>query len=63
VAPFVTEPDAFRGRRSQGAGNCDTEYGVAVFSLANDPPRREWQFKPEGFGQYDVDAWNGENQV
>jgi hypothetical protein len=45
------------------AGNCGPEYAVAIFSLASDPPRLEWRFMPEGFEQYDVDAWNGENRV
>jgi hypothetical protein len=45
------------------AGNCGPEYAVAVFSLANDRPRLEWRFTPEGLEYYSVDAWNGENRV
>ena len=52
------------------AGNCSPDYAVAVFSLANDRPRLEWRFTPEGldagavpFEYYDVDAWDGENRV
>ena len=45
------------------AGNCGPDYAIAVFSLANDRPRLEWRFTPEGFEYYDVDGWNGENRV
>lgn len=45
------------------AGNCSPDYAVAVFSLANDRPRLEWRFTPEGLEYYGVDAWNGENRV
>jgi hypothetical protein len=48
---------------TRDAGNCAPDYAVAIFSLARDPPRLEGQFKPEGFGPYDVDAWNGESRV
>ena len=44
-------------------GNCDPDYAVAIFSLANDRPRLEWRYTPEGFEYYSVDAWNGENRV
>jgi hypothetical protein len=48
---------------TRDAGNCSPDYAVALFSLASDPPRLEWQFTPEGLEYYDVDAWNGENRV
>jgi hypothetical protein len=44
-------------------GNCGPNDAVAIFSLTSDTPRLEWHFTPEGFEQYDVDAWNGENRV
>jgi hypothetical protein len=45
------------------AGNCGPEYAVGVFSLANDLPRLEWKYTPDGFESYDVDGWNGDNRV
>ena len=31
---------------STADGECSPKYAVAVFSLASDPPRLEWQFTP-----------------
>jgi quinol monooxygenase YgiN len=44
-------------------GNCGPNDAIAIYSLTSDAPRLEWQFTPEGFEQFDVDAWNGENRV
>jgi hypothetical protein len=38
------------------AGNCRTEYAVAISRL-------EWHFTPDGFELYGIDAWDGENRV
>lgn len=49
---------------SSGAGECSPKYAVAIFSLASDPPRLEWQFTPpEDDEDYDVDGWDGESRV
>src|SRR5262249_21842863 len=48
---------------SRDGGNCGLDYAVGVFSLANDRPRLEWKYTPEGFESYDFDAWNGDNRV
>jgi hypothetical protein len=49
---------------SNVGGGCSFDNAVAIFSLASDPPRLEWQFKPEAIDEdYDTDGWDGENRV
>jgi len=45
-------------------GECSFDHAVAIFSLASDPARLEWQFQPGAVGEdYDTDGWDGENRV
>jgi hypothetical protein len=49
---------------SFAAGECSPDYGIAIFSLASDPPRLEWHFTPKSDAEdYMVDGWDGENRV
>jgi hypothetical protein len=48
---------------SSVAGECSPAYAIAVFSLANDSPRLEWQSGPPDFEDYDYDGWDGDDRV
>ncbi|HKD24887.1 MAG TPA: hypothetical protein VKC66_03070 [Xanthobacteraceae bacterium] len=49
---------------STADGECSPKYAVAIFSLASDPPRLEWQFTPDNANEdYRFDGWDGDNRV
>jgi hypothetical protein len=46
------------------AGECSPAYAIAVFSLAGDSPRLEWQSEPPSdLEDYDYDGWDGDDLV
>ena len=45
------------------SGECSPAYALAVFSLANDSPRLEWQSGPPDWEDYDYDGWDGDDRV